>query len=218
MLNRIRYAFRTAFVWLAEGKASWLSILCLALLGLAAYEIHIGSVEQRIRFLGTLTEFFGINCVAIGLTKIRRQFGLAPIRREVMAYFVRPAKIFRKQPGVNIVVNASLGISTSLGTAVVYAKQTGSVEERLGRLEELLENVRIETNEQNAALTGDIRKLKSTADEEAKARRVADEAGAQILIETMTGDVQLELVGLGYLCAGLFLSNLSQEIAKWLGT
>lgn len=62
--------------------------------------------------------------------------------------------------------------------------------------------------------------LQADLEKEAAARRTGDEGVHKKLEEGMIGDSPLEVAGVSYLFIGLFMTNLSAEVAKllvWLG-
>lgn len=220
MFNRLKYATRTAHDWFSEARVAWLGaaglLAIVSIVFLLPHNVIPSALERSIRILGTSVEGVGILCVAVGLSKIRSQFGLAPVYRSIVAYFARAVKIFKRQGGATIRFESAVGIAVSEGSALALANPKGTLEERIKRLEKKVEEVQIEISDQNAKFIGELKKLQSGVDAEAKARIKSDEAVRQMLTESMTGDFQLELVGLIYVCVGLFLANLSQEISSWL--
>lgn len=214
--DRLSYMKSMLAAWIEEGGVAWTGAVVLLALITVPHLLRIGALEPRFRWQGMAIQLIGIFCVVIGLGKVRKDFLLPSISRGTLDYFVRSAKIFRKRPAVNIFANAGLGSVTSVGTAVVFANPGGSVEERIERLQKEVGVLRSDLNTYDGETKREFANLRTDALTERQARKLGDESGANVLTKTITGDVQLQLVGLFYLVVGVILSSIPQELAGWL--
>jgi hypothetical protein len=112
----------------------------------------------------------------------------------------------------------SAGIALSVGVAmgVPVIRTTGTVEERLTRLE----RESIETQSKISKLESKVdqqkRELEAQIASETAQRKANDEQVKMRLEEGLIGDNNLEIAGVAFVCLGLLTANLSPEIASLL--
>jgi hypothetical protein len=206
--------FQRACDWFGEARTAWYGAAVLIIL-MGCPHVLWGAAEAVWRWQGTAIEFLGLVCILLGFERVRRQFGLPSIVHAIADYSARALLIFRQRRVSTSVILKGVGSSTSIGAAVVHAQTSGSVDDRINQLEEQLRNFRNDFGRFRGEITEQVSHLEVSQHEERTARQAGDEAETRRLAETMTGDVQLELVGWTYICFGLFSANLAPDLAKW---
>lgn len=206
--RRIR-AGNTVWAWLA------LTIAILVMFYLAP-----GLLSDRVRWAGTLFEFLGVCAVVIGIDRARRSFGRPSVLQGVRIWLEEFRFIlFRRQP-ISASVNISTGLAMSVGVGTVVIRAATSTEERIAKLEKEIDDLRTYIGNVDQKFEKQKQEMRAELDKEASARQAADQNVSKKLEESMIGDSPFELAGAIYVCLGLLMAHLSEEVAlglTWLG-
>ncbi len=180
--------------------------------------------EFTLRTTGGVLQVFGVLSVALGIWKLRRTFGLGPVRAEILTELRswigqlgrRIARMFGRRRHVIVTASGNLRMDGALLTAraKIGRGPNLSVEQRL----EFLERGFDEIQDLTYKLQDDLRKeidlrTAAIATERADREKVTAEVRSQVL-ELAVGGIQLQIVGLVCLVFGVALATWSQEFAS----
>ena len=202
--------------WFAEPRRLWLAPVVLVLL--VAAPLVGGIAEAKVRWSGLALQVCGIATVAYGLRQTRRLFGRPPVRMLLREWLRRfPSWRTHVVRGRAAATASSSRGARTRGT--VWTTMDSSLSQ-LGLLQAIRKNVeglnsRLLQLESQADASR--RALTSEIDDERKTRSAADKEIRAKLEAAETGGLYISLVGLVSLLAGLLLTTLSGEIARWLG-
>jgi hypothetical protein len=201
------------WLWLKEPRLLWFSLLVLFLSMLCA--LLPAPTEPRLRIVGLFLQLSGIGSVVWGLSETRKLFG-RPSVFDLARQWVRRFPPFRLKP-ITGTVQAIMGTASIIARATLWANAgpAASVEQRLDVLERNLLSVNERANELQNQLDSDIRTRDRLLVDERAAREQADQDIRQKLQLTETGGLHLSLAGIIWLCSGLVLSTVPNEII-WL--
>jgi hypothetical protein len=172
-------------------------------------------MPNRVRWVGTTFEFIGLTAVLLGVERARRSFGRPSIIKGLIATIAEFRYIFWRRPPINVTMSAGLGLATSVAMGVTVMRTTGTVEERLTRLEQESAETQSKIGKLESKVDQQKRELEAQIASEAAQRKANDEEVKMRLEEGLIGDNNLEIGGVAFLCLGLLMANLSPEIA-WL--
>ena len=180
--------------------------------------------EFTLRTTGGLLQVFGVLSVGLGIWKLRRTFGLGPVRAEILTELLawidrlghRIARMFGRGRDVTVTGNANLRMAGALSTAraKIGRGPNLSVEQRL----EFLERAFDEIQDLTYKLQDDLRKeidlrTAAIATERADREKVIAEVRSQVL-ELAVGGIELQIVGVLCLVFGLARATWSQEFVS----
>jgi len=170
---------------------------------------------------------FGVLSVALGIRKLRRAFGLGPVRAEILSelrawiaeFGRRIARIFGRGRHVTITANANLRMAGSLvvGRAKIGRGPNLSVEQRLEFLERGFDEIQDLTYklQDDRQKEMDLR-IAAIAAERADREKHIAEVRSQIK-ELAVGGLQLQISGIVWLLFGIVLATWSREFAQLFG-
>jgi tetrahydromethanopterin S-methyltransferase subunit G len=174
--------------------------------------IFEANAEKQLRWAGALLQIFGLGSVAKGIDNLRHQFTGNPkvFSLEATKRFLRRIA-GRKPQDVLLRGVAAVGYS---GAATITASGSGthsSVEGRIAELEQRLEATEARFLQR---LGAEIKQREESINKE-RNERLDGEAKTHDLVKTLAvGGIRLELIGLTWLVAGIFLSSFSEELAR----
>ena len=167
---------------------------------------------------------FGVVSVGLGISKLRRTFGLGPVRTEILSelrawlsqFGLRIARLFGHR---RTFIEAATGNVKVAGALVTARGRTGrgpnlSAEQRL----ELLERGFDQLEDLTYQIQDDLRKeidlrTAAIATERADREKITAEGRSQVL-ELAVGGIQLQIAGILCLIFGVALATWSQEFAS----
>ena len=201
------------WLWFKELSHFWLSLVVL--LPLISYAFLPTLEETRLRIAGLVLQLCGIGTVARGISQTRQLFG-HPSIVESSLQWLRRFPSFRPKAisgsghisGGGIKFSGHGEVSSKLGP-------TASLEARVSDLERRLTSVNLKVDELQNHVDTNVRKLKELIDDERVSRGKDVHELYQKLEHTETGGLRLSLVGLIWLCCGLVMSTIPNEIAKF---
>lgn len=197
-----------------EGRKGWAVVLLLA--SALAFVLWSGS-EFAIRLWGMVLQCFGIGAVVHELLSTNRHY-----RRPSPLAGVRHWFGLWRTTSTDLQID-SVTVSHTIEGGYLHAvlgAATGSVEERLERLEQKADAAEKELHELQEGLMRE-RSNRTGADRaEANTRQQAIEALDKRVEEVIAGAVPVSLVGVWSLFLGVVLATVSPELARlpgWLG-
>lgn len=196
------------------------------LLGWIVKSIYPGASDDVVhRTAGGVLQLLGVGTMALGISQLRRMFGLENTVAEMISewgvylrkLWERIAQIFGKKRGVTVSVGSAhitAGAATMRAHGTVAPGPNASVDDRLRMLER-----------QYAQLSKWVFEVEGKLQEEAKkhadalrAERQARESALGDLQRTLralaTGGIRLQLVGVIWFLAGISLATWAPEIAR----
>jgi hypothetical protein len=211
----VRRAEFRAWSWRGAHFFLWCASIALAIgfLGLSKWLQMPGKVDDHIRWLACIFEFFGVMLVIAGVDKSRRSFGRPSIFGTSVTWLKDSRYFFIRRPATSATLNAS-GASFMLTTGTVHVVAHGSsIEERLEWLKRQISEVNERIDTAMSQFKEQETRFCAALKAEEVSRAVADKEVLTRLEENMIGDFGVELLGAGFLVVGLVLSNLTQEVA-----
>lgn len=180
------------------------------------------SGEVYLRSAGGLLQVLGVAGVAHSILKLREDYGLDTISKEVAAeaadYWRKLKAAWRRlwgKPGRIISLKAKSGIYTSDGSGATlgFAPVLDmSHEARIGRLEDQIKILKEAMDSTNARVATEENERRRVTELEADERQKADAALLAQVSKLAVGDIKLEIVGLLWLLAGIVLSTWAPEL------
>jgi hypothetical protein len=202
--------------WFRAGDTFWVW-LALTIVILLAFYVLPSPLPDRVRWAGTLFEFLGVSAVVIGIDRARRSFGRPSVLQGMWIWLGESRFIVFRRPPISASVNISMGIATATGVGTVVVTTTKSTEERVAQLEKEVTDLRTNIGDVDRKVDQQKREFRADLDKEAAARQAGDQGVSKKLEEGMVGDSPFELAGVFYVCLGLAMAHLSEEVALGLG-
>jgi hypothetical protein len=202
-----------AVIWFREGRIGWLALVIGLLLLIGFHWLPLG-IERRLAMEGMTFQLIGVGVSAFVIGRLRRYFKLDPILKSFFKYLAGFRYVFIARPPSNLTAAAMTGLSALVGTAVVYAPPTGTLEERLARVETQVRDLHLFVDAVRNLTSEVERKLTAAIKQETSARDAEFVKIDDKLKETLVGDWQFAFVGLVYLFVGIILGTVPEEIAR----
>jgi outer membrane murein-binding lipoprotein Lpp len=92
-----------------------------------------------------------------------------------------------------------------------------SMEERVEQLEKEMKDLQANLGKLEQKVDQQKQELRTEIDREAAARQAGDQGVSKQVEEGMIGDSAWEVAGIVYVCLGLIMAHLSEEVALCLG-
>ena len=177
------------------------------------------TLSIAVRRAGTILQVLGLTTVAVGLSKLRRQFGRPSLSGAALAWFRRLAATFIRPQSVTAQVSG-VGTSALSGEARVrrVARPGASLEDRVAVLEINLERLQGEVDAKVQENRREFVAVKETIEREGMERRAADQHMAQTVEELAVGGLHLETIGLFWLLTGVLGTSVPDELATVLSS
>lgn len=209
-----------AYRWVRGGDTLWLAVILTAVIFIAFYLLPF-ALDKRVRWAGTLIEFIGVTAVWISIERARSLFGKSSVFRGALIWLGEVRFIFIRRPTVNLSASAFLGAGALVGVAEVRAhSQPKTTEERVDQLEKEMRGLRDSLGKVGQKVDQQKQELQAQIDGEVAAREAGDQGVSKKVEEGLIGDSALELAGVVYVCLGLLMAHLSEEVAhllSWFG-
>lgn len=204
-----------ASLWFRAGSTFW-AWLALAIIICLAFYVVPGHLPDRVRWAGTLFEFLGVGAVVIGINRARRSFGRPGVFEGALIWIGGLRFIFLRRPPISASVNETMGSVSTVGVATTVIRAPKSTDERIVQLEKDVTELRTSIGNVQQTLDQQKQELRAELDKEAAARQAGDQGVSKKLEEGMIGDSTFEVAGVVYVCLGLIMAHLSEEIALGL--
>jgi hypothetical protein len=206
---------REASQWARKGTTFWKG-LTLTLLILVVFYPFPAQLADRVRWAGTLFELIGVGAVVISINRARLSFGKPTVLSSALIWLGEVRFIFfPRQPVALSAVSASAGIGLASGIALVVNRAPKSTEERLDQLEKELKEQQANLSKLDQKIDQQKREFQAYVEKEISALQADVSVVSKNLEERMIGDSPLEVAGIVYVCIGLVMAHLSEEVA-WL--
>jgi hypothetical protein len=183
----------------------WLLSYCLA-----------SYLKEQILYSGTLLQFFGLSTVAIGISKLRRDFGKPSVFESINSWFQLVISAFRKQSPVTCEIGPANAIGSSNVLAALYTSSEMSLEMRIEALEKALSDLREQYSKSVIDLKDNLSRVETLVHIESNNRQTGDANISKLLEGFAVGGIHLELVGLAWLLLGMFGTSIPKELADLL--
>jgi hypothetical protein len=209
---------------------SWTWYLVVVGIGFAgAYLVGrlFPTLETALRTAGGVLELLGIATVALGVAKVRREFGLPSAAAELMneggqlfhALAQRVRRLFGRKPPTKVITGAGgagLSVSGGRARATVRAGPDSTLEQRVALLERLIDSAETQLARLQDDLEREGEQLRQLVAAERQSRDEAHERLHHELRNVAVGGIRLQMVGLVWLTFGVVLANWSAELAALL--
>jgi hypothetical protein len=204
LLRWLRLIWTWAF---RDPRLVWLTLGALAA---AMLPVWWWKSEPAFRITGMALQLLGLGTVTWGIRKTRELFGRPSMRRRFVEWW-------RGRPRRRHTISGSAGI------ALEHSSMTGDAEEWSQTSRDDYMEVRLAALEVRGRFNAFAQKTrtelsKHTDDlsQETRVRSDADKAISAKLEETGVGGLDLSVMGVVWLGAGVMLSSMSLELAGWL--
>jgi outer membrane murein-binding lipoprotein Lpp len=128
--------------------------------------------------------------------------------------------IFFHRPPINLSANLLEGAAAMAGVGTVVVSTSKTTEERIAQLEKQVSELQANFGTLDQKVDQQKQELRAEIDREASARQAGDQGIGKKVEEGMIGDSALEVAGIVYVCLGLIMAHLSDEVAQvlsWFG-
>lgn len=200
------------WTWIKESGLTGMSLI--ALFPLLAWTLFWPTpTEFRLRLVGLIVQLCGVGTVAKGLSDTRKLFGRPSAFQSAWQWF-RRFPPFSLKP-INIYMQGIVSAET-VGRPTVWINiaPATSVEQRLSALESNLIAVNQKTIELQNQMNGAVGNTEKALAEERNSREQTDQQIQRKLELTETGGLHLSIVGIIWLCCGLVLATMPNEIVQ----
>lgn len=205
---------------------NWAWHIAFLLVGLlAAYLVGhpLRTREASIRTVGGILQVLGILSVALGISQLRRSFGLKGTVAEIIEELLhlaktavqRVAQMLGRRPAViNVTGAAALGLSSVRARAKVRSGPNASVDDRIALLERLIDTLEDGLSTLQDTIDREREQFNKALDAEKHAREDGFKALEDRVTSLAVGGIRLQTVGLVWLLLGVLLATWSQELAS----
>jgi hypothetical protein len=209
---------------------SWPSYSLIFVCGLVfAYGIAaavgslFGDAEPMLRTAGGILEIAGLFTIALGMSQLRRDCGLANTVAEMLSewgdWLQSLWHRLRGRRDVSVAVGGAAmtgGAGTMRGHGTVGDSPVATLEEQVKILEKQVNNLSKALFDLEGKVQHESARQKAALEAEQQTRRSAIEKVEDRVKQLAVGGIRLETVGLGWLLAGVILTTWSQEITLLL--
>jgi hypothetical protein len=222
--KRWRFDLHYLVRWFRDGQVFWISILIAFAIGSgmlflpkSVWPFTPGvTLSDRIRYAGLLYEFLGVLIVAIVVYRARQALGAEPLHWVWIGYFKRFVRVVYSSDQVSTTITSSQGMGLEFGANVTVAPITGTIYERLNRLETAFRDVRTELDKVRNDFNEKILKVDQRVTKEGDARVAGDKENQRLFTTSVIGDSGWEFAGVAFLWLGILCWGLPDELAKHL--
>lgn len=206
---------RRAIAHAARPWQAW--VLLLTLIGACVWIRTSGDhATERAQLAGVVLQALGLLTVAKGLHDARRLFGRPGYVARART-FVRGFPRFRPEP---VHLHAS-GTGVGVGTGALAVLKRGSspdasIEERMTHLEQAVVRLQAQVTQDRRRTADSVNALAQRQEEERRLWNLGDAAIAHRLEVFSVGGLDLEVVGLLWLLAGVILGTIPSQAAAFL--
>jgi hypothetical protein len=216
LTNYVKRSASEACQWGRNTKPSWIWLALTCVIWLAFYSLPY-DLPTRVHWAGTLFEFMGVVAVVISIDRARVSFGEPTVLRGALIRLGEFRFIFFHRPAYNL---KAVGITTlspivsSASMTVIKGPQT--TEQRVDQLEKEVNELKTNLGKLDEKVDQHIQELRAELEKEISARQNLDQSVSKNLKEHIIGDSAWEVAGISYVCLGLIMAHLSDEVASGL--
>lgn len=197
----------------------WVAVVGIASVATVSVLVGRTPVEQA-TMAGAGMELLGLIAVAVGLSKLRRQFGRPSLADSVGAWFRELPSVFKKQDTRIITGTANLSVKVHGSmTATVRPGPNSTIDRRVELLEKAVEQLRDDQRRQFDQHERTLAKLTTDLTTEQRDREQAVEKLRGTVEDLAVGGLHFEFVGVVWLFLGIFLGTLPDQsvaIIRWV--
>jgi len=190
----------------------WIAVGGIALVAAVAVAIGGTPVEEA-TIAGAGMELLGLATVAVGLSKLGREFGRPSLFDSLGSWFRDLPAVFKKQPPR--IINSVGGISITPGTGsallTVKAAPGSPIEKRVELLEKAVDLLRDYHGREIEKLDQAVERVAADLTIEQRERAQVDERLRTTVEELAVGGLHVEVVGVVWLFFGIFLGTLPEQ-------
>jgi hypothetical protein len=203
--------------WFRAGN-TFLAWFALTVVILLTFYVLPGPLPDRVRWAGTLFEFTGVGAVVFSINRARFLFGKPSVLRGIWIWLGDFRYIIFRRPSVNLSASIFEGAEAMAGVGVLSVNTADkSMEERVEQLEKEMKDLQANLGKLEQKVDQQKQELRTEIDREAAARQAGDQGVSKQVEEGMIGDSAWEVAGIVYVCLGLIMAHLSEEVALCLG-
>ena len=178
--------------------------------------------EASVRTAGGVLQILGIGSVALGISQLRRDFGLKGTVAEIIGDLLhlantaiqRVAQLFgRRSAVINVALADELGLGSDRARAKVRSGPNASIDDRVALLERLTDKLQDELWTMQDTIDRDREQFNEALRAEKQARDDEFKALENRVISLAVGGVRLQTVGLLWLFLGVVGATWSKELS-----
>jgi acetylornithine deacetylase/succinyl-diaminopimelate desuccinylase-like protein len=210
---------KTRKTWILSLLSLFLVLLLAGLVALLA-----STIEGRIRTAGGFLQIAGLLTVAVGISTVRREFGLPGTLSEITtevwgclrATGLRLWRTFGHRSAKVLVAGSASFAVAATGRAHVKVRSApdATTDQRLTTLENNVDHLEDAAWKLREDLEQEVEQRKQAIATESKIREDAGRALHERLSDVAVGGIRLQTVGLVWLFLGILLATWSQEFAR----
>jgi hypothetical protein len=211
--KRLSLWLRALWLWLAEPRHFWLTVLVVVL---AILFVLWRRTEPAIRITGLILQVFGIGTVIWGIHKTRALFGrpsiLALSRKWLRRFPVYGGRIVTGKSSITLpglTWHARGYVSANAGPDATIEARVEALEKNVKYINERIDHTQTEMDQKARTQAEALTQEKQTRDKEDQEIRAKLET-------TETGGLNISGMGASWLFVGVILSTAAPELAKWL--
>jgi hypothetical protein len=209
---------RVRTVLLNEAWEAWLTIggIVIAFVGSAAFSCN---PDVRGRIAGMVLQLLGVVLVGWEIENTRMRFGETALAERIKRWTRRVRAAFRAPTVISLRGTGRLGFSGG-GSATLSATLSSkpvTVEQRLAALEAGVSDLRSEVRKNADEMRAADAALKRSIQAETEQRAAEGTALRELVKREATGGLDLGIVGLVWLAAGVILGALPGELGGLVG-
>ncbi len=205
---------------------NWVSHIVVLLAGLLVASLPghlLQTWEASIRTAGGVLQLLGLLSVALGISQLRRDFGLKGTIAEIIAELLhlaktavqRVAQMLGRRPAVIHGAGALVaGVTLMRARGKVRSGPNASLEDRIGLLERLIDTLEDAHATLQDTIERDREQFNKALNDERHAREDGDKALKDSVKSLAVGGIRLQTVGLVWLILGVVLTTWSQELVS----
>jgi outer membrane murein-binding lipoprotein Lpp len=219
LASYIKRSASETYRWFRVGDTFWIWLAATFIILVAFYLLPY-QLPDRVHWAGTLFEFMGVISVVISINRARFLFGKPSVLRGMWIWLGDFRFIFFHRPPINLSANLLEGAAAMAGVGTVVVSTSKTTEERIAQLEKQVSELQANFGTLDQKVDQQKQELRAEIDREASARQAGDQGIGKKVEEGMIGDSALEVAGIVYVCLGLIMAHLSDEVAQvlsWFG-
>jgi hypothetical protein len=177
--------------------------------------VRAANLSEQILYSGTALQVVGLLTVAIGISDLRRLFGLSPILKVITEWVLKVLRSFNQPVPVNGTIMSAQCAGTSSITAAMLSTSTKmTIKMRVAKLEKSLNELRELHDKGICDLQGNLSRVELLVQEEGNKRQSGDSEISSRLKSVAVGGIHLEMVGLVWLLLGVLGTSIPKELSK----
>lgn len=213
IISQSSSSLRRVYNWLAEVPTFWAFLAVLAV-AVCLPLLLVTPVADAVRYAGLLLQLLGVGVVAYTLRGRGKPFDHAPVLTFARSW-IRRAPSFRPRHITLEVTGTAMGSASASADATLWRghRLDQPVEAQLDAIRENLATLRDDLQAQGSCTNARVAELRNAIDAERAQRSAEIQETKRTLKEIAADSLYLEVAGIGWLVAGIFLATIPAEIA-----